>query len=137
VISYTTTYGDDAFSISSSIGRAAPGQSIDQAVLRLRQLQTSLFRLERNYALDGADQAFAYAHPQSLGVATLVLKDGYYVSVVVQTRDKARTAEAQDQANLDRYTKAVFDRLKAYLADPTSVTPVPGTPRFGATPAAD
>ncbi len=130
VISYSTTYGGDGLSISSSIGHAAPGGSIDQAVLRLRQAQTGLMRLERNYTIDGADQAFAYGHPQALAVATLVLKDGYYVNVVVQTRDNARTAEAQDQANLDRYTKIVFDRLKAYLADPSSVTPVAGIPRY-------
>jgi hypothetical protein len=132
IISYSTRYGSDEFSISSSVGYAMAGATISDAVLRLRQAQSGLFRLEHNYTIDGADQAFSYGQPQIPAAATLVIKDGFYVSIVVQTKDKARAAEAQDPATLDRYTQVVFDRLKAYLADPSSVTPVPGTPRYSA-----
>lgn len=132
VVSYSVRYGDDGFSIASSVGRAAPGKTIDQFILRTRQLQSSLYKPENNYTLDGADQGFVYGNPRSNAIATLILKDGYYVNVVISTTDKARIPEVQDTAALDRYTKIVFDRLKAYLADPSSVTPAAGAPPYAA-----
>jgi hypothetical protein len=130
IVTYTSAFSADGIQVSSTVAFAEPGATLDDDILRLREVQGRLMKSEQNYALDGADQAFVYDHPQAQASATLIRKEDYYVDVVVQSQDRARLDEVHDQQKLDGYTKIVFDRLQRYLADPSSVTPVPDTARY-------
>ena len=99
-------------------------------LVALRTLLVGFFKTERNNDITGADQAFMYGNVQSPGAATMTIVGDYYISMMVQSTDGARLAEAQDQDTLQKYTKLVFDRLTKYIADPSSVTPIAGGPRY-------
>jgi hypothetical protein len=135
-ISFVTAYRGNGQYIQSQVGFVDNDVTRQDDFIRIRQGASQIIGGETNYDLPGADLAYAYRGGDPNTAAVLAFKGEYFVNVLVQATDPSAPAEVTSQESLDRYTQIVWRRFMQFLNDPTSVTPIPGAPRFEETPAA-
>jgi hypothetical protein len=128
-VSFTTWYGTTSLQLQSTVGRIADPIEREQAFDRIRRGIATLTENERNYDLAEADLAFIYKGSPPL-TSILVFRGEFFVLVTQQSGDQTRATEAYDEEAIGTYTKIVFDRLLALIADPGSVTPIAGAARY-------
>ncbi len=134
-VTFNTVYGGKSLYLQSTVGRIADRSTQSQLFDRLRRSIAAIVKNEQNYDVEGADRGYVYEGTDPPNLTGLVYKGDFFVLIVLQSQDKTRSADATDHAALDRYMNIVFGRLKQYLADPTSLTPIPDAQKFGtATP---
>ena len=130
-LSFNTVYGGKSLYVQSTVGRIADKSIQASNFDRVRRSLAALVKGEQNYNVEGADRGFVYQGADPPNLTGLVFKGDFLVLIVMQSQDKTRTADATDRATLDKYMNLVFGRLQQYLADPTSLTPIPDARKFG------
>jgi hypothetical protein len=136
-IGFASIYGDNSLLIESSVVLITDKANRDALFTRTRKSVAVLVGGETNYPLPGADLGFAYLKSDAPAASsTVIFKDDYLIIISLLSRDNTQAAVATSKAELDRYTKLVFDRLQQLITDPESVKPIEGAPQYGYTPPA-
>lgn len=129
-VSFATSYGDNSFSIDSTVGRVPDRATRDGVFSHFRAAFARLVKGERDYPLAASDRAYIYQGNDPAQMATLAFKGEYFTLISVQSRDNSRASDAVDRAAIDRYTNLVWSRLEQLIRDPSSVTPIPNAPVY-------
>ena len=129
-VSFTSFFIGDDLRVQATVAYDTdPAQYVD-ALDRLRRAAIQLTGPEQSYNLPGAEQAFFYRGDAPPGSIIVAVKGSFLVFLLMQSVNGTHAAEAEDEAQLTKYTNIVFGRLLQYIADPTSVRPDPKAPPY-------
>jgi hypothetical protein len=120
--------------VNSTVVRFPDVATRDQNLDHDRRGLAALIGPESNLDIAGANAAFMYGKENPPAQASLVLRDEFLVTVVMQTRDMSEAAAVTNKDDLKRYTSIVFDRLQRLIAQPDSLTPISAYPTYDARP---
>jgi len=130
VVSFSLFYGDDNFTLQTTVGRYQTADLFSAGFERIRTGLATLTDSEHNADIAGADQSFSYQLDTIPATYMLSGVGNFFVQTGFSARNPSRKSEVLDAVALQRYHEIAVQHVRQYLANPAAATPAAGLPTY-------